>query len=168
MANTPGAGLYTSNQASLTGARSRVLYSGRGTARHQSGIGACANPDAESIVNDTTNISARLCTDDLRYSRGWWCVAAALDADRSVGDDHANSGKISFLNAVEQILSGGLLRCVEEDESRFASGGNQAAVEVAHFCRVSGCQADRHFRGDFAERRQHRDHAQNAERLNAR
>src|SRR5579872_841062 len=48
MAKTPVAGLYTSNQGSVTGTRSRLLYSGRGRGRHQSGIELCANSVEET------------------------------------------------------------------------------------------------------------------------
>src|SRR5580698_2676319 len=42
MAKTPGETLYTSNQESLGRTRSRDLYSGRGSALHQSGLIVCA------------------------------------------------------------------------------------------------------------------------------
>ena len=67
-----------------------------------------------------------------------------------------------------RFLPDGLLRRVEEDETRFASGGDQAAIQAAHFRGVAGREADRHFCRNFSQRRQHRNHAQNAERLHSR
>src|SRR4029077_12648982 len=104
------------------------LYSGRGRARHQSGVVTCASDDADSAANHITRVIASLRTDELRYTRGWGSVSTALDADGTIGDHHADPGQVSLLNTVEQILSSGLLRGVEEDEASLASVSNQAAV----------------------------------------
>src|SRR5215469_4852252 len=97
MANTPAAGLYTSNHGSLTDTRSIVLYSGRGRALHQSGIGFCAS-SGDASAKRTNRI---LRTHHLRHARGGWSVAAALNADSTIGDDHADAGQVSFLNTVQ-------------------------------------------------------------------
>src|SRR5215471_774341 len=78
----------------------------------------------------------------LRNARCWRRVAAALDADCAIGDDHADSRQVSFLNAVEQILTGGLLGCVEKDEACFATWSDQTATQAAHLCGVASSETD--------------------------
>ena len=65
------------------------------------------------------------------------------------------------------VLPGGMLRLVHEDEIGRAADLDQAAVEFAHPRGVAGGEAEREFGRHIAERRQHRDHAQDAERLHA-
>src|ERR1700756_3450470 len=80
----------------------------------------------------------RLWSHDFWDSGCWWRVAAALNAHRAVGDYHTDTSEVAFLNAVKQILAGGLLCRVKEDEAAFASSGNQAAVQASHFGGVAG------------------------------
>src|SRR5690349_18428170 len=91
----------------------------------------------------------------LGNARCWRRVAAALDADCAIGDDHADSWQVSFLNAVEEILTGGLLGCVEEDEARFAARSDQTAAQAAHLGRIAGSEADCLLCRNPSERRQH-------------
>jgi hypothetical protein len=57
---------------------------------------------------------------------------------------------------IEHYKSGGVARCYE------------SAVEFANFRSVSSRETNSHFGRDISQRRQHRDHSQNAERLNSR
>src|ERR1019366_4620326 len=71
----------------------------------------------------------------LRCRRG---VAAALGADDAVDDGHADAGQVAELHAVEDVLAGGMLRLVHDDEVSRTSDFDQAAVERAHPRGVAG------------------------------
>jgi hypothetical protein len=47
---------------------------------------------------------------NLRHLGGRWGVAAALGADDAVDDGHAHAGEVAELDAVEDVLAGGMLR----------------------------------------------------------
>jgi len=79
-------------------------------------------------------------------------VAAALGADDAVDDGHADAGQVAELHAVEQVLAGGMLRSVHDDEIRRASDFDDAAVQRAHPRGVAGRKAERDFRRHLAER----------------
>src|SRR5216684_9050450 len=126
------------------------------------GFRACA--DARPGM---TGIGAILMPDNLRHSSRRRRVAAALGADDAVDDGHADAWKIAKLYAVQNRLARRMLRLVHEHEIGGASDFDQAAVERAHPRGVAGRKAERDFGGHLAERGQHRDHAQDAERLHA-
>src|SRR5689334_8170553 len=128
MANTPDAGLYTSNHGSPTLTCSRDLYCGRGSARHQSGIEFCAARD-EAIHATRNNI---LCTHNLRNSCSGRGIAAPLNTDVPICDYHADSRQVSLLNAVEEILAGGLLRRIEKNEIRLAPARDESTLQATH------------------------------------
>src|ERR1700733_2439452 len=151
MAKTSVAGLYTSNHGSVTGMPSSVLYSGRGSARHHSGLETCDSSGA-GIVRATARSGMILRMHDLWYPRCRWRIAAALNAHCSIGNDHTHSGQVSFLNAVQKILACGLLRRIQKNEARLATCPDQAAVQTTHLRGISGRHADRHFRGKVSER----------------
>ena len=79
-------------------------------------------------------------------------VAAALGADDAVDDGHADAGQVAELHAVEQVLAGGMLRPVHDDEIGRASDFDDAAVQRAHPRGVAGRKAERDFRRHLAER----------------
>ena len=90
--------------------------------------------------------------DDLRQPRRRRRVAAALGADDAVDDGHADAGQVAELHAVEQVLAGGMLRSVHDDEIGRASDFDDAAVQRAHPRGVAGRKAERDFRRHLAER----------------
>ena len=89
--------------------------------------------------------------DHFRHARRRRSVAAALDADRAIGHNHAHSGQVSFLNAVQEILSRGLLGRIEEDETRLPSCPDQPAIETAHLRCIASCQANSNFCGNLSQ-----------------
>src|SRR6266478_4194202 len=91
--------------------------------------------------------------DDLRHPGCRRRVAAALGADDAVDDGHADAGEIAELHAVEDVLAGGMLRLVHDDEVGRTSDLDQAAVQRAHSGGVAGCKAECDFRRHLAERR---------------
>ena len=108
-----------------------------------------------------------LTPDNLRHFRCRRGVAAALGADDAVDDGHANAGQVAELHAVEQVVAGGMLRPVHDDEIGRASDFDDAAVQRAHPRGVAGCKAERDLRRHLAERGQQRHHAQDSKRLHA-
>ena len=60
-----------------------------------------------------------------------------------------------------------MLRLVHEHEIGGASDFDQAAIKLTHPRGVAGRKAERDLGGHLAKRGQHRDHAQDAERLHA-
>ena len=61
-----------------------------------------------------------------------------------------------------------MLRAVQEHEIGGAAFFDQTAIQIAHPRGVAGGEAERGFGWNIPQRRQHRDHPQNAERLHAR
>ena len=92
--------------------------------------------------------------DNLRHLRRRWRVAAALGAHDAIDDGHSDAGEIAELHAVEDVLAGGMLRPVHDDEVRRAPDFDDAAIQRAHPCGVAGGKAECDFRGHLAERRQ--------------
>src|ERR1700722_13821302 len=105
--------------------------------------------------------------DNLRHLGRRRGIAAALGADDTVDDGHADARKVAELYAVEDVFSGRVLRLVHDDEIGRTPDLDDAAVQRAHARGVAGGKTERDFRGHVAERRQQRYHAQNAERLHA-
>ena len=60
-----------------------------------------------------------------------------------------------------------MLGAIHEDEIGGAADFDEPAIERAHARRVAGRKAECDFGGNVAERRQHRDHPDDAERLHA-
>ncbi len=79
--------------------------------------------------------------DDLRHFSGRRGVAAALGADDAVDDGHADAGEVAELHAFEDVLAGGVLRLVHQDEIGGAADFDDAAIELAHAGGVAGRQA---------------------------
>src|SRR5260221_7982550 len=79
------------------------------------------------------------------------CVAAALGADDAVDDGHADAREVAELNAVEDVFARGMLRLVHDDEVGRAPDFDDAAVERAHPCGVTGRKAEGDFRRHLAE-----------------
>ena len=95
-------------------------------------------------------------------------VAAAVRAHDSVDDGHADARQIAEPHAIEQRLARRMLGAIHEDEIGGASDLDKPAVERPHARRVAGRKAEGDLGGNVAERSEQRDHAQDAERLNAR
>ena len=87
-----------------------------------------------------------------RHLGGRRRVAAALGAHDTVDNGHADAGKIPKPHAIENVLAGGMLRLVHDDEVRRASNLDDAAIQRAHPCGVAGSKAESNLGWDFAER----------------
>src|ERR1700751_759943 len=72
MAKTAGATLYTSNQGSFAGMRWRFLYSGRGSARHHSGVSVCAGRAGAEKAMQATNAMRTFLSDCLILDDLFW------------------------------------------------------------------------------------------------
>jgi hypothetical protein len=59
-----------------------------------------------------THSETRPVPDDLRHLGRRRHVAVAPGADDAVDDGHADAGEVALLNAVEDVLAGGMLRRV--------------------------------------------------------
>src|SRR5262245_32670789 len=80
---------------------------------------------------------------DAWHPRCGWRVAAPLGAHDAVDDGHADARQISQANALQEILTGGMLCLVEEDEVGAAAFLDEADVELAHPRRIAGSEAER-------------------------
>src|SRR5580698_375967 len=100
-----------------------------------------------------------LAKSDFWCGRCGWSVAAAVSAYGSVDDHHADSGQVSFLNAIKQILSGRVLSFIHQYKRGFAAGRDHSTIELPDLCGVSSGETDRYFCGNFAERRKYGDHS---------
>src|SRR5216684_3016827 len=109
-----------------------------------------------SLPSETTapkhQCSEQSVPDNLRHLGCRRGVAAALGADDAVDDGHADTRQVAELHAVEDVLAGGMLRPVHDDEIRRAPDFDDAAVQRAHPRGVAGGKAERDFRGHLAER----------------
>ena len=81
--------------------------------------------------------------DNLRHLGCRRGIAAALGADDAVDDGHADAGQVAELHAVEEVLAGGMLRSVHDDEIGRAPDFDDAAVRRAHPRGVAGGKAER-------------------------
>src|SRR3984893_5175189 len=90
--------------------------------------------------------------DDLRHLGCRRGVAAALGADDAVDDGHADAGEGAELHAVEDVLAGGMLRPVHDDEIGRAADLDNAAIQRAHPRGVAGGKTERDFGRHVAER----------------
>src|SRR6478752_4363547 len=121
----------------------------RGSARFWS---PCSASCAERIEHQGTKMSDSLMLDDLRHLGGRRRVAAALGAHDAVDDGHADAREVAELHALEDVLAGGMLRSVHDDEVGRAADLDQAAVERAHPRGVAGGETERDLGRHLAER----------------
>src|SRR5258706_10172484 len=121
---------------------------------------ACQHDDAmtlwvslrSTLPTGSLGRTTDLTPDNLRQLRRWGRVAAAVGADDAVDDGHADAGEVAELHAVEEVLAGGMLRSVHDDEIRRATDFDNAAVQRAHPRGVAGRKAKCDFRRHLAER----------------
>ena len=77
-------------------------------------------------------------------------------------------GKSPMLNALEHSLPAECCALSMMTKVAARPGSNQAAIQIPDLRRVAGGKADRDFGRYLSERRQHRNHPQDSERLYAR
>src|SRR6266853_1585616 len=92
------------------------------------------------------DVSDRSMPDDDRHFRCRRRVAAALGADDAVDDGHADAREVAELHAVQDVVAGGVLRLVHDDEVGRAPDFDDAAVQRAHPRGIAGRKAERDFR----------------------
>src|SRR5882724_3614982 len=104
-----------------------------------------------TLTAPKAKVSYRSMPHNLRHLRRRRGVAAALGADDTVDDGHADAREVAELHAVEDVAAGGMLRLVHDDEVGRASDFDDAAIQRAHPGGVAGRKAERYFCGDLAE-----------------
>ena len=164
--------LLTVNEEAAHGEGARIQEVDRritGYAMKARQVPARRHTQSRSVLNPCLDPAAKcLLLHDLRSRRCRRSVAAALRADDAIHDHHANPWQVSALNALEHGLSRRMLGFVDHHESGGAARGNQSAVQFSDFRRVAGGKTDCDLGRYLSERRQHRNHAQDAERLHPR
>src|SRR5262245_6313103 len=129
-----------------------------------------SNRAPQSIMICRTSVAVSFFMSASHHLRHLGCrrgVAAALGADDAVDDGHADAGDVAHADALQQVLAGGVLGPVHDDEIGGAARFDQAAIELALSRGVAGGKAERDLRGYISERTQHGDHAQDAQGLHA-
>jgi hypothetical protein len=75
-----------------------------------------------------------------------------MSAYGSVNDDHSDPRQIAFFYAVEQVLPGGVLRLIHQNERCLSPRSDQTTIEISNPGSVSGGETENLFRGNIAKR----------------